>query len=356
MALTVAFQEGFDHYVASLAAAQPLGFRNTWIEALSTPPSLAYQPGFRGRGHALELTPDVASGRYQRAIPAATQISQHTAIKVTDWDGVNIRPILSWLDFAGNTQFSLFTHPNGTLGLYRDLGATLLATSNYGLTEGVVHRLNLAFDFSNPTSGSADLWIDGNHTNGFTISATDLLASANNTVGMIGLNSQGYGAGINYGHVWQADDLVVCYGAAQNIGELEVITNGPTADVLQQWTRSTGANNYALVDELPPNLDTDYNSSAVAGNIDKQSFPVLPTAPDSIFCVSQIIGARKEEAGTRAIAAVMAGTGADVVGVSQNLTTDYAWYYEHYLTNPDTAAAWLASERAAASFGYKDAL
>jgi len=77
---------------------------------------------------------------------------------------------------------------------------------------------------------------------------------------------------------------------------------------------------------------------------------------DSIFCLSQIFCARKEEAGTRGFAAVMKGTGANVIGPTQNVATTYDYFYQHYLQNPDTLAAWLAAERTAASFGYEDAL
>lgn len=352
MPLTVEINDGFDHYPVSPSAAV-LGSNHTWAPAGSTPPTVTFVTGFRGRGKAIHIQNDVASGRIQRPTTPMSQISQHMSFKMTDWDGDNVKPIFTWRDITSLAQFQLYANPNRTLSLYRGNGTNLLATSALSLNENVVHRLNFAFDFTNPVSGSADLWIDGDHSKGFTISATDILASALNTVDLVSIDTSGYGAGVVLGHVFEIDDLMICSGAAQNIGELEIVTDGPISDIQKQWTPSTGTDNFEMVNEIPPNGDTDLNSSAVPGNVDLQHFGALPTSPDSIFCLTQIIAARKEEAGTRTIAADCKIT-TEHVGTNHNLTTDYDWYYESYLKNPETAAAWLAAERLAASFGYKD--
>jgi len=353
MALTPIVVDGFDHYPTAANDAT-LGLQQTWAPAGTGAPTITFVTGFRGRGKAIHVSHSLFQGRIQRPIPASTQLSQHMAFRMTEWDGDNIRPIFTWRDFSAGTQFALQAHPNRKIGLYRGYGTTLLAESALALNQNVVHRFNFAFDFSNPVSGSAQMWIDGSLANGFSISNTDLLATANNTVDMVCVDSQGYGSNADMGHRFDVDDFVLCNGAAQNIGELELITQGPTSDIQKQWTPLSGVDNYPMVDEIPPNADTDYNSSTVVGNIDYQGFPVLPTTPDSIFCLTQILAARKEEAGTRSIAAALKQTG-ETIGTVQNLTTQYEWYYEHYLKNPETVAAWLLAERNAAGFGYKDA-
>lgn len=77
------------------------------------------------------------------------------------------------------------------------------------------------------------------------------------------------------------DDVVVCdtTGPApfnDILADLRVHTLRPSSDVgTQQWTRSTGATNYALVDD-PNLLTTDYVSSDVVGNVDRYGISNLP--------------------------------------------------------------------------------
>jgi hypothetical protein len=354
MTLAVAFTDGFDHYPVSGAAGTELGILQAWqAQGGGDPIVPTFATGYKGRGKRLELTPGLTTdARLLRTVPSCTQVSMHIASSITHFDLTAVRGWITFRDAVNAEVFGIRTLPTGQLGLYN--GASLLAQTA-PISPQVAHRYNLAVDITNPASCDVQLWVDGDPAKGFHVSATDVTAS-NGPIIMLGLEQWGYGAGADGGNDHGFDDCVFCYGAAQNIGELEIITSGPTTDVRKQWTPLTGTNNYAMVDEIPPNGDTDYNSSTVVGNIDLQGFPALPTAPDSIFCVSQIFGAKKEESGTRGFAPVMTGTGADHVATTQNLSTSYDWYYQHYLTNPDTAAAWLAAARTAAGFGYKDAL
>jgi hypothetical protein len=354
MALTVGFADGFDHYLD--ATNSPLGLKSQWTASGSI--GLSFKtPGFKGRGKCLNVDQPAGTGGNKhlfRAVPSCNQISQHTALRFLSPKTDAAMQVLGWNDILNATQFSLYLLPSGQLGLYRGLGNTLLAVSNYAAEDGIVHRYNFAFDFTNPISGSAQMWIDGDPNKGFNISGVDLLATANNDVRSVSLEIIGGGTNPDQWN-YDVDDYMFCYGAATNIGEMELITSAPTADFQKQWTPLTGTDNFAMVDEIPPDGDTSYNSSSVVGHVDLQTFAALPVTPDSIFCVTQIIGAKKEESGTRGIAPVVKMT-TEHDGTTQNVTTDYTWYYEHYLKNPETTAAWLASERAAAHWGYKDAL
>src|SRR5690606_31110163 len=76
------------------------------------------------------------------------------------------------------------------------------------------------------------------------------------------------------------DDFYVCdlSGSVANdfIGPLRIETLMPTGDgAAAAWTPSTGSDHYALVDEIGPNGDTDYNVTNSAGNRDLFTKPAI---------------------------------------------------------------------------------
>jgi hypothetical protein len=350
MTLTPLIVDGFDHYAAVDAT---LGAQQQWQRVgVGVPATMdTSQVGYRGRGKRMEMGMGLlGDAGILRPFTDTNLLSMHIASKLNNVDVDQPRVWMSFRDILNQEVFTIQTLPTLQLALYT--GATLLAHTA-PITLSVAHRFNLWGDFTDPANCDVSFTVDGDRDNKGFHFVGDAKASTSQ-LSMIRLGQGGYGVSaptVTNDHSF--DDLVLCSGASQNIGELEVITQGPVGDVRKQWTPLTGTDNYAMVDDLPPNADTDYNSSVTPGNIDLQQFPVLPVTPDSIFCVSHFMGARKEEAGTRTIASVTNRTG-DHVGVNQNLSTSYDWYYDHRLVDPETNAAWTVANRAATSFGYKD--
>jgi hypothetical protein len=353
MVLTVGVIDGFDHYPAG-GVGTTLGFLTAWNSSGSGfGPTASFDTGYRGRGKRLELaTGLVGDARMIRTVPSSKQASMHIASSINHFDTGNVRGWMSLRDAFNAEIFMIATLPAGVLGLYN--GASLLAQTP-PITAGVPHRYNLTADVTDAGDSDIQLWVDGDPNKGFHYTGGDG-SNSNNDIRLIGLEQWGYGAGADGGNDHSFDDLVYCYDAIQNIGELEVVTDGPTSDVVKQWTPLTGTDNFEMVNEIPPTGDTDYNFSSLVGNKDLQGFPVLPTTPDSIFCVSQIFGIRKEESGTRGFNPLINVDATDFPQATQNVATSYDWFYQHYLQNPDTLAAWLVAERAAATFGYEDAI
>lgn len=351
--LTVGIVDGFDHYPVD-PLVQPLGLHTLWPKAgTAGTPTASFVTGFNGRGKALRVTPHLFWGNLNRTIPVATQLSGHIAIRAQNRLLTGEHTLFSWRDGLGGIQCSLKVRPTGRLALYR-AEANFIEESGKEIEEGVVYRLNYAIDVTNPVSSSFSLWMNADINDGFAVAGVDIMATAETDLQIFSVHSQGNLGTTDESPLYDVDDCVICHGDAINIGELEVITDGPTGDVEKDWTPSTGTDNYAMVDDIPVDSDTTYNSSTVVGNRDVQSFPVLPTSPDNIFCVSQILAANKSEAGTRTIRGLTEQAAVIYNGGNQNLSTDYTYYYEHYLNNPATLAAWLAVERNAADFGYED--
>ena len=117
------------------------------------------------------------------------------------------------------------------------------------------------------------------------------------------------------------------------------------------WDGSDGnkVNNYALVDEIPPNEDTDYVSAAAAGVIDSYTLEAYtPTVGTSIASVIPTAIARKTSSaqvqlklGTRLAATDLMGAAQDVPATSYSSR----FKFERQTTKPG-GGAWAAADLA----------
>jgi hypothetical protein len=119
-----------------------------------------------------------------------------------------------------------------------------------------------------------------------------------------------------------------------------------------EWTRSTGANQYATIDEVTPNGDTDYNSTATVNAIDTVTVGDTPAPDNTIRSVQLNICADKTDAGTATLSPVARQDGVDFVYSAQAPTTAYAYLRQIYERAPDTSV-WTATIFNAMQFGYK---
>lgn len=115
----------------------------------------------------------------------------------------------------------------------------------------------------------------------------------------------------------------------------------PTADTaIKWWEPSTGTDNYALLDELPPS-DTDYVSSGSPGA--KDLYEMADWSGDSsseIQFIVDWIRARKGTAGDQQIRSVIKSGSTESSGGSVDLSVTYYYYGRILATDPDTSAAW----------------
>jgi len=156
------------------------------------------------------------------------------------------------------------------------------------LTPGVWHHLALDVLHS-ATVGWADLWLDGNFVYSFGLGNTGAVA-----VQAIGLGSWpkvAYVAAIADGRYdnWYIDNMAgEARGQAPPIYYYKALL--PNADGnYSNWVGSDGnrTNNYLLVDEVPPNEDTDYVFAS--GTAIKDSYGVGAYTPQVGTLISSII-------------------------------------------------------------------
>jgi hypothetical protein len=154
------------------------------------------------------------------------------------------------------------------------------------------------------------------------------------------------------------DDLYVCDGSGgvedTFLGDHRVVCvvassgNGTHAD----WTPLTGGDHGAMVDENPPNLDTDYNMAGSVGNRDTYNFAALGVS-GTIKCVQTVNLMLSEVGGLRYVADSIRIGGVDYDGTPSVLGGDWAYRLERHRVSPATSTPWSVGEIDGAEFGVK---
>lgn len=158
---------------------------------------------------------------------------------------------------------------------------------------------------------------------------------------------------------WSGDDVYMCddSGSKNNdfLGDIRVQTILPSADGgTNEWTASAGSR-YQCVDDPALDSVTDYISEDTAGQKNTFAFGNVTPTSGTVKGVQILIGARKDDAGSRSIAPVYGnGTPAsDVDGTSVSIGDAYIYYSEIKEQDPVASADWTISSVNAAEFGVK---
>lgn len=127
------------------------------------------------------------------------------------------------------------------------------------------------------------------------------------------------------------------------IGESQTDYHVPDANgAVRDWTRSTGSDDYPLVDEGATNSDTDYVHATDVGDIVTFGVEALKESGASIVAVTTLLSAKKTETGTGVIQSVIrhnsVNYNSDDLAPS---TSAYRWLAgDPYMTNPGTSVDW----------------
>lgn len=130
----------------------------------------------------------------------------------------------------------------------------------------------------------------------------------------------------------------------------------PSSDTAQiDWTPSTGTDNYALVDEVPPS-DTDYVSSLTMGNIDMYELGdwTPPGTDYDILFINDWMRASTDTPGAKVKSVITSGSTTSN-GDAESLTTTPTYYHRMLAADPNTASAWEAAAINALKIGQERA-
>jgi len=262
----------------------------------------------------------------------------------TKMEGNGDSDIIRILD--GTTkQVELRRTVNNALVVTRN-GTTILGPTAASLfSSGTWIHLQLGVKIDN-TAGEIEVKL-----NGVTVlsgTGLDTQNTANAYGNAIELAGQVSGSYHYFNDAWFAD----AQGTVNNAlpGDVRVWCLVPTgAGNYAQWTPSAGAN-WQCVDEIPPNGDTDYVSSATAGQKDSYAFQDI-SGTGAVKGVQISLWARKDDGGTRQVRTLARIASTDYTGDTRSLADSYRCERQIHDVSPATAAPWTLSEINGAEFG-----
>lgn len=269
------------------------------------------------------------------------------AVKATTLPTNAARPVdLVQFHDGSNGQVALRLYDTGQVKLERLTGSgfvnvsgTVLATSATSLLVNNWYAFEVKITIAN--SGACTVKMDGATVITFS-GDTQATGNAQADTIMFGFGEDAGGATVLWDDIIIMDDA----GSAMNdfIGDKRIYTLYPTAEGnYSAWTPSTGSDNSALVDETPPNDDTDYVMSNNVGDKDTYVLQDLPSGVTGISAVVVNIRARKDDASTRTLKAKVRSNSVDAAGSNFNLGSSYANFSSPFYLNPDGSVAWTST-------------
>jgi hypothetical protein len=132
-------------------------------------------------------------------------------------------------------------------------------------------------------------------------------------------------------------------GAFNNnfMGSCQVLKIIPNADVALNWTPSSGATGFNLINETSPDDDANYIAAPFpAPAAYKCALSDLPATVTSVRGVMPVHRSRKTDGGDGNIQLGAVSGGSTGLGADRPITTAYTYYADIFDADPATAGAW----------------
>lgn len=248
----------------------------------------------------------------------------------------------SFLQFygGGSAHLQFCFDPSGFMKA--GLGTTVFATGTKPVTTNTVYVLEF-YVYIHDTAGRCIVKIDGVTDIDYTGDTKNGSATTVDTIQHNG--SSAFTA--------KFDDICLndTTGSAPDntwIGDSRIMRLAPNGNgSLNELTGSDGnsTDNYALVDEVPHNSDTDYVFGSVSGDQDRYALADFDGTDKVILRVQPICVARNTVANGDQIKIGIRTNSTNYLSAAKSLGESYAVVQgDEYLTNPNTAAAWADSD------------
>jgi hypothetical protein len=213
---------------------------------------------------------------------------------------------------------------------------TVLGTSTIVLQNNTFYYIEVKVTI-NDSTGVAVLKVNG--VTEINLSGQDTRNGGNSTADRFTIRGQG--------GVTDFDDIYICDGTGGSnndfLGDCKVETLVPTgAGNSTQWAPSTGSN-WQNVDDATPNGDTDYNSDGTVSDKDTYAMSNLVTTSGTVYGVQSIVSAKKDDAGSRSIHAVVRSGSSETNGSDVTMTASYVQKQDVFETKPG-GGTWSISD------------
>ena len=246
-------------------------------------------------------------------------------------------------------QISLLVTNGGALIVRRgdsNSGTTLGTSASGVVINGTFQTIEWKVVFATTAVGSVTVQVNGVVVLTLTNVQTAQSGNASASVYSLGNPTSNF-AGAASGFY---DDFY-CFdgtGTTNNamLGDWKVTVQTPSAaGRVTTWaqTGGTGGQPWTAVNEVPPDGDTSYVSSATPGQIEDFALSALATAT-TIYAVLVLAYARKDDAGTRTLGLGVGNNTTENFDAGQNLTAGYIYYGRPMDRNPITTVAWQTAD------------
>lgn len=261
-------------------------------------------------------------------------------------------PLLGLAD-GSTEQVALVLNAANTLQVQR--GSTVLATGTTAILANAWNYVELKCTIG-PAAGAFAVHLNG--VSEVSASGVNASASGSSVADGVEMGSASTSGSVQAGNYIYFADFYACDGTGtvnnDFLGDVRVQPLMPSADGdLSQLTPSSGATHYNLVDEVPPDGDASYVSSATAGNVDLYQLADLAAVSGNVYGVQVMAFARKDDAGTRTLAPVIKTGGVEYDGTTVGLGMTYAYLRDLWERNPQTAVPWTIADVNALQAGVK---
>jgi len=336
MAITRVWQSGFEHNEISVSS---YGYEFDSRELIGSPINVSTQPGGVGGAYFLNIdqTNDKTVSFYTHfASMLQGRVGFH--FRTTGGlDGGTIMKIFE-LKTLGGTRLYQIAYQPGTSQIHLYKNGSLAGTSSILFTINSWGHIVLDFKFD-ATNGWADLWVNGNL--GYSFGLGNNGAVGAEAAGLGAIQTAPFARALNCD--W--DNFYIDNMAGEARGQAPPIYYYkallPNADGnYSNWVGSDGnrTNNYLLVDEVPPNEDTDYVFAS--GTAIKDSYGVGAYTPTVGTLISSIIPtaiARKTGSENVLLGLGTRLGGVDVISTGTSVpATSYSskFFFERQTTKP----------------------
>lgn len=255
------------------------------------------------------------------------------------FSGLTMKILGGWLDASGNTQVILVLGTDGAIIAYRGYAwnlnggmGTFLARSLPCVRPQSYNHIEAKLTVD-PADGVLEVRV--NQVTVLTFEGNT--QATGNTESSQFITSAGYEFFVGIGAFYLSDLFAWDDTGPYNndfIGDFKCYWLPPNSDTAQaDWTPSTGATSFGVVDESPPN-DSDYLSIATTTGKTNLGLQDLPSDVIAVAAVVPLVRSWKTDAGTCDVApgVVQGATYSTPVGQTQNTSPQY--YQQPVETDP----------------------
>lgn len=246
-------------------------------------------------------------------------------------------------------QYGIWINNSGKLEARAGYGGAIQGTSSITLVNSSWYYIEAKIKIHSST-GSVEVRVGGSTE--INVSGINTQNSANATAtycNFFATSSQG--AALIFDDVYVSDTT----GSAPHndfLGQCIVDTMFPTSNNAVTWT-PLSSTNVSQIQETALDDDTTYNSTTTSGNVDTFNHGAMPVTPTSIFGVSVIHRARKDDVAARSSRNKLISGATTANGTSTGLSTSYQHVKDVWPTDPNGSIAWTKTNVDATKIGYE---